>query len=116
VVTLRTVLIGQAVTLILATAGGAAASAYLIERGAPGPRGATGAQGKTGAPGTVDAEDVMAAIEADPARVAQAIQDELDPTPADLQDQIDTVSGDLSTLCTDLQAEPALASASFNCP
>jgi hypothetical protein len=109
-------LIGQVVTLILAAAGGAAISAYVIERGAPGPRGPAGPQGRTGATGSVDEEAVMAAIEADPARVAQAVQDELDPTPTDVQNQIDTVTSDLSTLCTDLQAEPALSSASFNCP
>ena len=59
---------------------------------------------------------VFEAIEQDPARVAAAIGDSLDPTPSELSSELDTVKSNLDTVnseltdvCSQLLLEEALA-------
>jgi hypothetical protein len=89
--------------------GGVALSASVVKRGPTGdtgpsgPRGAQGPQGESGE--AVDEETIYAAIENDPQRVAEAIQDSLDgsviqanmdPNPAD-------VESNLEDLCSEIE-------------
>ena len=110
-VTLKALLVAVALSSLLAAGVGAAAAGAILERGPtgpPGPRGAVGPQGPAGPegpasttrgprgprgpegpPGRVDEEAVYQAIESDPARVAQAVEAELDPSPSEVQDNLD---------------------------
>lgn len=117
-VTLRTLLAIAAVVGLLCGGVGAAVATAVIAKGpagAPGargpqgiagragptglasteagPRGEQGPTGDAGPVGEVDEEAIWGAIESDPARVAQAVQDDLDPSPA-------TVSEELDQLCS----------------
>jgi hypothetical protein len=97
----------------------------LFGDGEPGPRGPAGQRGPAGPDGPageadVDDEQVFSALGNDPQRVADLVSDlvgeNLEPTPSDLQDSIDTVSDDLSTLCSDLSFADALSSEVISCP
>ena len=62
-----------------------------------------------------DPEAAYEAIEEDPARVAEAIGDSLDPTPSELSSELDTanskidsVDSELTDVCSQLLLEEAL--------
>src|SRR5438128_1117802 len=108
-----------------AAALGAGISAALVKRGTSGPPGATGAvgpRGPRGHTGSVDSEGVLNAVESDPDRVAQAIQDNLDPSPDDVQSNVDDVSGQVDDLksnfdglCSSLQLSDGLSGDVIDC-
>jgi hypothetical protein len=117
-VTLKTLLVALAASVVLAAAGGAAVSALVIregDQGPPGPPGPQGEQGLTGDPGPegpggprgargpegqpgpageVDEESVFTAIENDPSRVADTVNDG-GPTTAELCDAFNLYGGDV---------------------
>jgi hypothetical protein len=84
-VTLRLLLGVALAVFVLAIGAGMALSALVVQRGytgAPGEPGERGRPGPPGPPGTseVDPDAVFEAIEGDPQRAAEAIQDALDPS------------------------------------
>ncbi len=119
-VTVRTLLAAMGACLLLAAAGGAAVSALVIregDQGLPGPRGPQGERGFTGdagpegprglrgepgpdgprgPAGEVDEESVFTAIENDPSRVADAVN-EGGPSTSELCDAINLWGGELLT-------------------
>jgi hypothetical protein len=121
-VTKRRLIVTAVVAALLAAAVGAAGGALLsqevVERG---PRGRVGPPGQKGVPGTaatISTQDVLNAIDEDPKRVAEAIQNDLDaqaiqpqlrPDPQDVRD-------DLRDLCTQLEEAEALRDAALSCP
>jgi hypothetical protein len=66
--------------------------------------------------GSVDDEEVWSVIEGDPTRAAAAVQDELDPSPADAQDDAARVASDLDDLCSSLRLTDALLDEFISCP
>lgn len=133
-VSLRTLLAAVVLTALLSIGAGAAISAVLVQRGPAGPPGEEGPAGPRGPAGdagetSVDPEEVYAAIEEDPARVAEAVADELEFAPAALADDLedvrstadeaataaDEVSTTLAGLCTDLGLAQALSDEILSC-
>src|SRR3954468_3298030 len=77
--------------------------------GPVGPRGPRGRTGAVGPAGSADEADVLSAIEGNPDEVATAIQSSLDPDPAD-------VESNLETLCSSLTLSDALSNDIISCP
>lgn len=65
-----------------------------------GPKGRRGFEGLPGAAGEVDEESVYAAVENDPGRVAGVVQENLDPDPYTVQNDL---SSRIDSLCSDLE-------------
>jgi hypothetical protein len=86
------------------------------EPGVTGARGPVGQRGPAGVSGSVDEEEVWSVVEGDPARAAAAVQDELEPSPADAQDDAARVASDLGDLCSSLRLMDALADEFISCP
>ena len=113
-----TAVVAALLAAVLGAAGGALLSREVVERG---PRGHVGPPGPKGAPGeaaTIDTQDVLNAIDEEPKRVAEAIQNDIDaqviqpqlrPDPQDVQD-------DLRDLCGQLEETKALKEAAIGCP
>jgi hypothetical protein len=121
-VTKRRLVVTAVVAALLAAmvgaAGGALLSQEVVERGPRGHVGPPGPKGDAGVAATVDTEDVLNAIDEDPKRVAEAIQNDIDakvvqpqlrPDPQDVQD-------DLRDLCGQLEEAEALRDAALGCP
>lgn len=123
-VTLRTAVVVAVVASIFAVGAAVGISYAVIGNPAPGPRGHVGPEGPQGEAGpegpegsaNVSDEDVYSAIESDPSRVAAAVQDDLDPTPSDVQGNVDQVASDLSDLCGTLSQAGALSDEFIICP
>ncbi|HKP90897.1 MAG TPA: hypothetical protein VJT75_13100, partial [Thermoleophilaceae bacterium] len=99
-------------------AGGALLSQEVVERGPRGHVGPAGPKGDTGNAGVFDTQDILNAIDADPKRVAEAIQNDIDakviqpqlrPDPQDVRD-------DVRDLCHQLEETEALRDAAIGCP
>ena len=62
-------------------------------------------------------------VESDPQRVTDLVEDNLDPSPADVQSNVDDVqanvedvASNLSSLCSDLSLTDALSNEVLSCP
>ena len=97
---------GTGATLLVAAKGATGSEG---DRGPRGSRGPKGPPGRDADAAPLDPEEVYRLIEDDPDRVTQAIQASLDPDPAD-------VESDLETLCFDLGLTEALSDESLFCP
>jgi len=123
-VTVRTLVLSVVAASLVSIGAAFALSYALIGTPEPGPRGPAGEQGPPGIPGTrgargvavVEDEEVWRVIEDDPQRLADVVQDYLDPAPADVQAEVETVASDLTTLCSDLSFADALSSEFITCP
>ena len=98
-VTLKTLIGVALLVFVLSTGAGAGISTLLIERGPRGQPGPRGAEGPRGRPGRADAASVLEAIRRQPARVAGAVQDQLEPSPAELGSRVDTLEADVGVIC-----------------
>lgn len=121
-VTKRRLVVTAVVAALLAAmvgaAGGALLSQEVVEQG---PRGHVGPPGPKGDPGdaaTVAVEDVLAAIDEAPDRVAEAVQGSIDPKVIQPQLRPDPqdVQDDLRDLCGQLEESKALRDAALGCP
>lgn len=108
---------------VLSTAVATVIAASVIDKGDPGLAGARGPSGPEGPPGAdgtdgqgADDETVMEAIEYDPARVAAAIQDSLDPDPSTVQSDLEDLRSAVQSMCSDLSLAEALSSDYISCP
>lgn len=159
---LRALLMACALTALLSVGAGVGASYVLLSAGQTGQRGPRGPQGKAAVGGqggqatnrygqtggrygeATNDNAVWEAIESDPDRVAAAVQDALDPAPADAQSAAEEaqdvadaaqsaaeeaqgvaeeaqskatgVADELSTLCSDLSLTDALSDDLISCP
>jgi hypothetical protein len=113
-----TVLMAALLAAAVGAAGGALLSREVVERGPRGHAGRPGPRGDAGVAATVDTQDILNAIDAEPKRVAEAIQNEIDakviqpqlrPDPQDVRD-------DLRDLCSQLEETEALRDAALGCP
>jgi hypothetical protein len=131
VVSVRTLVVAVIAASLLSIGGAVALSYALIGRPEPGPRGPQRAQvpaGETGPRGPaghaeVDEDAVWQIVESDPQRVTNLVEDNLDPSPADVQSevedlsgQVDDVASNLSSLCSDLSLTDALSNEVLSCP
>jgi hypothetical protein len=98
-VTLRTLLGVALLVFVLSAGAGAATSALVIEQGPRGRPGPTGPEGPRGRPGRADAKSVLEAIQRQPARVAAAVQNHLDPSLGEFDSRVDTLESDLTIIC-----------------
>jgi hypothetical protein len=98
-VTLRTLLGVAVLVFVLATLAGAGIASMLIERGPRGRPGPTGAEGPRGRPGRADAKSVLEAIQRQPRRVAAAVEGQLNPSPAQLNAEVERLRSDLRIIC-----------------
>jgi hypothetical protein len=93
------------VAVLLATGASAALTAFVIkgpgqgEPGPPGPRGERGPPGPQGRPGQADSRSVFGALEGHPARTARLIQDNVRPSPAELQRSVSRIRRQLAGIC-----------------
>jgi hypothetical protein len=127
---IRTIAIACLITALVSVAASVAIAYVLIGTPAPGPQGQRGSMGPAGPAGSRgargpagDEEAIWSAIEGDPERAAAAVQDELDPSPADAQsDAADAnaaaaqVADDLDSMCSSLQLTDALSNDYLSCP
>ena len=113
-----TVLVAALLAAAVGAAGGALLSREVVERGPRGHVGRPGPRGDAGVAATVDTQDILNAIDAEPKRVAEAIQNEIDakviqpqlrPDPQDVRE-------DLRDLCSQLEETEALRDAALGCP
>ena len=113
-----TVVTAAVIAAAVGAAGGALLSQEVVERGPRGHVGPPGPRGDVGEAATVDTQDVLNAIDEDPKRVAEAIQNDIDaaviqpqlrPDPQDVRD-------DLRDLCGQLEETDALKDAALGCP
>lgn len=98
-VTLRTLLGVALLVFVLSAGAGAGISSLLIERGPRGRPGPSGSEGPRGQPGRADAKSVVEAIQRQPARVAAAVQNHLDPSLGELDSKVDALESDLAIIC-----------------
>jgi hypothetical protein len=87
-----------------------------VRSGPAGPQGEQGPAGPQGPSAELDDEDVWDIVESDPDRVTQLVEPNLDPAPADVADDLETVTQELSSLCSDLEFSDALANDVLVCP
>jgi hypothetical protein len=121
--TLRTLVLAVAGASLLSVVAAVGLSFALIGQpepgppGAPGPagqRGATGERGPQGRPGQdggsaeVDEESNFQALLAEPLRVSEIVQDNLDPAPSDVQSDLESLRSDVESLCSHLSLADAL--------
>src|SRR4051794_400512 len=106
---------------LLSAAVAFAVADLVIKRGPAGIRGQTGITGRQGPQGPegntdVSTDDVVSAIQDDPSSVADAlsgnldygdIQQNLDPDPADVEQDISDLTDKVDGLCSDLSSAPA---------
>jgi hypothetical protein len=124
VVTVRALVIAVLVASLLSTGAAVALSYALIGQPEPGPRGPEGVQGPSGERGSrgpaghaeVDEDAVWEVVESDPQRVTDLVEDNLDPSPTDVQTNVEDVASNLSSLCSDLSLTNALSNEVLPCP
>jgi hypothetical protein len=124
VVTVRVLVIAVLVASLLSIGAAVALSYALIGKPDPGPRGPQGVQGPAGERGPrgpaghaeVDEDAVWEVVENDPQRVTDLVEDNLDPSPADVQTNVEDVASNLSSLCSDLSLTDALSNEVLSCP
>lgn len=120
---MRSLIIVGVLAAVLGAAGGAGLSAAFVERGADGPKGEQGPIGPEGPPGesgssdeyTLDWEEVWQAIQDDPEQFATMVDKSLDPTPAEVQANLDEVQSMVQGLCSELSSAGALEDIYLSC-